>query len=117
MEQLTILAGLSLVPVVVVVAWMMILQRGLKSGRRVRLKLRDLSPIRKLYVVGLVGYFGFDLYSELTTIIPLVTGTGPPFLTELQDVVTVLWLGTLGVLGVGFLYAVRSPVRKATPER
>lgn len=115
MEQLTTLAGLALVPAVVALAWIMILQRDLKSGRRVRLRLRDLSPIRKLYVVGLVGYFVFVLYSDLTTIIPLMTATGSAFLATFQDVVATLWLGTLGLLGVGLFYALKSPVRKTTP--
>lgn len=116
LEQLTLLAGLALAPTFVALAWIMILKNDLKNGRRVRLKLRELSPIRKLYAVGLVGWFGFDLYSGLTTIIALFNETRLPFLTVLQEVVGILWLGTVGTLGIGLFYALRSPTRKTTPK-
>ena len=115
LEQLATLAGLALVPAVIAMIWMMMLQRDLRSGRRVRLRLRDLSTIRKLYLVGLVGYFVFVLFFDLTTVIPLMTETGAPFLTVLQDAVEAIWLGTLGFLGVGLLHTLRSPARKTTP--
>lgn len=78
LDQLTILAGLPLVLVFLDVIWMTRLQRDLKSGRRVHLKLRELSLPKKLYGVGLVGYLGFVLYSELTTIIPSHDRYGTP---------------------------------------
>ena len=112
LDQLTILAGLPLVLVFLDAVWLTRLQRDLKSGRRVRLKLRELSLLKKLYGASLVAYLVFVLYSELTTIIPLMTGTESPFLTELQDVVVTLWLGTMGILGFGLLSFLRSPIRK-----
>ncbi|HYY92489.1 MAG TPA: hypothetical protein VE955_10920 [Candidatus Dormibacteraeota bacterium] len=115
LEQLTALAGLALAPAFVAMIWMVMLHRDLRTGRRVRLRLVDLSPIRKLYLAGLVGYFGFDLYSELITIIAVFNRTGLSFLGLLQEVVGILWLGTVGLLGFVLLYTLRSPLRKTTP--
>lgn len=111
-----ILAVLPIILISVYTYWMLKLHADLKSGRRVRLKWKDLSLLKKLYGIALVGYLAVVAYSELTTLISIITGAQPKFLPALERAVTSIWLGTVGVLGFGLLSLLRSPVRKPPLE-
>lgn len=110
---------LTVVPIILISGyayWMLKLHADLKSGRRVRLKWRDLSVLKKLYGIALVGYLAVVAYSELATLISIITGAQPEFLPTLERAVTSIWLGTVGVIGFGLLSLFRSPVRKTPLE-
>jgi len=107
-----ILAGLPLILISVFAYWMLKLQGDLKSGRRVRLKWKDLSLPKKLYGVALVGYFAFVLYSDISSVIPSMINSELPFSAVLQNAIVAIWLGTMGLLGLGLLSSLRSPVCK-----
>ena len=111
-----ILAGLPLILISVYAYWILKLRGDLKSGRRLRLKWKDLGLLKRLYAVSLVGYFVFVLYSDISSVIPNMTNSELPFSTLLQNAIVAIWLGTLGLLGLGLFYSLRSPARK-TPSQ
>ncbi len=111
-----ILAGVPVVLAAIYASWMLNLHHELNSGKRVRLRWRDLSLLKKSYGVALVVYLVVVAYSELSTIIPIISGPSAPFSTELQNAIVTIWLGTLGLLGFGLFSLLRSPIRK-TPSQ
>jgi len=89
---------------------MMRLQADVKSGRRVSLKWKDLSLPKRIYYVTLVGYLALIVFFDFSTVIPQMTETGIPFIAELQNVTISIWLATAGLVGLGLLLTMKSPV-------
>ena len=82
----------------------------MKSGRRVRLKWKDLSLPKRIYYVTLVGYLALIVFFDFSTIIPQMTEIGMPFTAELQNATISIWLATTGLVGLGLLLTMKSPV-------
>jgi len=104
-----VLTGLPVVFLPVFIYWMMRLRADVKSGRRVRLKWKDLSLPKRIYYVTLVGYFALIVFFDFTVISPM-TGIGIPFMVELQNITISIWLATAGLVGLGLFATMKSPV-------
>ena len=105
-----ILVALPIGVLIPFVYWMMRLQADVKSGRRVRLKWKDLSLPKRIYYVTLVGYLALIVFFDFSTIIPQMTEIGMPFTAELQNATISIWLATTGLVGLGLLLTMKSPV-------
>jgi hypothetical protein len=105
-----VLAGLPVVFLPVFIYWTMRLRADVKSGRRMSLKWKDLSLPKRIYNVTLVGYFALIVFFDFSTIIPRMTETGMPFIAELQNAIISIWLATAGLVGLGLLLTMKSPV-------
>src|SRR5205807_10292640 len=105
-----ILVALPIGVIIPFVYWMMRLQADVKSGRRVRLKWKDLSLPKRIYYVTLVGYLALIVFFDFSTIIPQMTEIGMPFTAELQNATISIWLATTGLVGLGLLLTMKSPV-------
>ena len=105
-----VLAGFPVVFPPVFIYWMMRLRADVKSGRRVRLKWKDLSLPKRTYYVTLVGYFALIVFFDFSTVISPMTGIGIPFMVELQNITISIWLATAGLVGLGLFATMKSPV-------
>ena len=107
-----VLAGLPLILISVFAYWMLKLQGDLKSGRRVRLKWKDLSLPKKLYGVALIGYFVFVLYSDISSVIPTMINSELPILSRAAKRNSSDLVGNHGSPWTGTPFLLRSPVCK-----
>jgi hypothetical protein len=105
-----ILAALPISVIIPFVYWMMRLQADVKSGRRVRLKWKDLSLPKRIYYVTLVGYFALIVFFDFSTLTPQMTWIGIRFMAELQNAIISIWLATAGLVGLGLFATMKSPV-------
>ena len=105
-----ILVALPIGVIIPFVYWIMRLQADVKSGRRVRLKWKDLSLPKRTYYVTLVGYLALIVFFDFSTIIPQMTWIGIPFMAELQNAIISIWLATSGLIGLGLFAIMKSPV-------
>ncbi len=74
------------------------------------LKWKDLSLPKRIYYVTLVGYLALIVFFDLSTVISPMAEIGIPFIAELQNAIISIWLATAGLVGLGLLLTMKSPV-------